>query len=230
MKAEYLLFNLFVLFSSTLGISLYPKRVIPKIKAALSAILSVGLIYIIWDHLVTGRWWWFNQNFTLGVYVGNLPIEELLFFISVPWSCLILWVNLKRIIKNKKLASIETYTILLGIIMITTGSVWQLWYTMTVGMSLIAVSIGSKLTNHWLNQKLSVIYLFIVLGLTLIFNGYLTSRPIVIYDLVYASKIKIYTIPIEDILYGLGMLSFVTMFYEKWSFDSQKHRLKKSKI
>jgi len=51
----------------------------------------------------------------------------------------------------------------------------------------------------------------------LIFNGYLSARPIVTYDPKYISGVKAGTIPVEDIFYGLALVSAIVIIYEKSS-------------
>ena len=55
----------------------------------------------------------------------------------------------------------------------------------------------------------------IVTGLILVFNGYLTARPIVLYGEAYQSGYRILTIPIEDFGYGFTLMLFNTLLYEK---------------
>ncbi len=96
MKIEYLLFNVIVLFFSTLGCLLYKNRSWPKFSAASISITLISGLFIIWDQFVTGWWWKFNDAYTVGIKFGKLPIEEILFFLIIPWSCLVIWENLKK--------------------------------------------------------------------------------------------------------------------------------------
>lgn len=215
MRAEYLLFNIFIFASSTLGIILYPRAITPKLRFVLYAIIPVITVFLLWDYLVTGYWWRFNDLFILGIKLGNLPIEEILFFITVPWSCLIIWVNLKSIFSERKILNLEQPLLIISVIIAIIAVLNQIWYTFAISLCVVVVSLVSKTLHSWLGRTSSLIYLGIILILTLIFNGYLTSRPVVIYDLSYATRFTIGTIPIEDMIYGLSMISLVTMLYEK---------------
>jgi lycopene cyclase domain-containing protein len=63
-------------------------------------LLTVGLAaipFLLFDMLaVRAGWWRFNTENTLGVYVGNLPLEEILFLVIIPQSCMFIWVFLRR--------------------------------------------------------------------------------------------------------------------------------------
>src|SRR5688572_187164 len=52
------------------------------------AILIPGTIFIIWDEWFTQLGvWGFNQKYLSGLYIGSLPLEEILFFICIPYAC-----------------------------------------------------------------------------------------------------------------------------------------------
>ncbi len=52
----------------------------------------VSACYLIWDVLVTARGEWsFNGKYLTGVQLLNIPLEEVLFFITVPYSCLFIY-------------------------------------------------------------------------------------------------------------------------------------------
>jgi len=65
-------------------------------------------------------------------------------------------------------------------------------------------------------------FLSIVFFLTFFFNGYLTARPIVIYNNLLKTNINIFTIPIEDFIYGLALISFVVIIFEKLTSYNKK--------
>ncbi len=71
-------------------------------KALFPAIAIVGLGYIIWDSIVTARGdWWFNYDYLSGISIIGLPIEEILFFVVVPYSCIFIYENLEHFIPDK---------------------------------------------------------------------------------------------------------------------------------
>jgi len=217
MNIEYLLFNFLILFFSSLGVVIYPGALLPRLRPALTAILGVGLLYLIWDYFVTDWWWKFNAEFVLGVFVGRLPLEEILFFLTVPWSCLIIWVNLKSKISSKPFFRLENILLLFSVPVGVWATIYNKWYSALTALVILIVVLISKLSHHWLNSKSALVFLSMVFLLTIIFNGYLTARPVVIYNSDVISNIKIYTIPIEDLFYGLTLISASVILYEKLS-------------
>lgn len=112
---------------------------------------------------------------------------------------------------------------------LTLALVWSIpalvaekWYSLAICGLLSIVALSSLNLNQWLRQKNALVFLGVVTVLTLIFNGYLTARPIVIYNLELMLPFRIGTIPVEDLLYGLCLLSLVVMTYEKHSARRNK--------
>jgi len=215
MKYEYLIFDILIWVMSSLGVWSFSRRVWPVLGRATVSILSVSIPYILWDMYVTDKWWVFNEKYILGWKAGGLPIEEVLFFLVIPWSCLLIWINLKKNINGKlgKNGWERWLTIVMAVVMIWgwwTGK----WYTVTVsGLALIfgwGVLVKAKLCRN----KAYVLFLGIVLMLTLVFNGYLTARPVVIYNEMSMSGIRLLTVPIEDFFYGLILVGMVVFVYE----------------
>src|SRR5436190_263046 len=69
------------------------------------AILVPGLIFIAWDDVFTRLGvWGFNKAYVSGLYVGTLPIEEILFFICVPYACVFTYEALGHVFKKDYLA------------------------------------------------------------------------------------------------------------------------------
>ena len=51
------------------------------------AILLVGLFFLVWDNYFTEHdVWGFNPKYVQGIYLFRLPLEEVLFFLVVPYS------------------------------------------------------------------------------------------------------------------------------------------------
>ena len=80
-------------FAGPLAMS-FDRRVyfIQYLPAVLIAILSVGLLYIVWDVVVIRRGHWrFNDEFVGRGRLFHLPAGEWLFFLLIPYSCLFIF-------------------------------------------------------------------------------------------------------------------------------------------
>ena len=72
-----------------------------KFSVALIAITITAIPFIAWDMLVTeiGHWH-FNPLYIQGIFVWNLPLEEILFFFVIPFCCLFSWNAFKTLEKK----------------------------------------------------------------------------------------------------------------------------------
>lgn len=100
-KLSYILFNLTIIFLPILANLFYKKTIFPQITPFILSVSTVALIFIIWDIKVAEKWWFFNDRYILGIKIFKLPIEEILFFFTVPYSCLVIFLNLNYFITSK---------------------------------------------------------------------------------------------------------------------------------
>ncbi len=218
MKFEYLLFNLIVIVGPIVSQFNQQIRHISHWRLKLLTTMFVMIPYIIWDVLVTGSHWWFNETYTLDFRLLGLPIGEWFFFITAPYGCLLVWETLSdaklstRLRPLRHVGTVLYVALPIGVWVFSTGK----QYT---GLVLVCVGLvgltDTLLRTELLMQPKIYIYIGIVFGLILIFNGYLTARPVVLYGEAYRIGYRILTIPIEDFGYGFTLMLFNAMLYEK---------------
>lgn len=217
MKFEYLIFNLIV-FSGPIFFGIQKKfNFTDKFKPAIISIFLTSLPFLIWDSLVTDIHWRFNENFTIGIKLFSLPIEEIMFFYSVPLACLFLWEMIIQNSKDKVLIENEHFrfwgTLLLisSVVFVILGKI----YTSFVFLSVfLAFFIDSRLTKLY-KRKNFWVFISMIAGFILLFNGYLTARPVVLYSPDFMVNFRIITIPVEDFGYGFSLIYFAIIVYEK---------------
>ena len=189
------------------------------------ALLVPLLIFITWDSLVTGRHWWFNELYVTNIRILKLPPGEWLFFISVPFSTLFIW-DVLHTYFNKTYVKNSTFQIYLSVlffsISIPLALIGKEYTALVCFIFSMVLMLDKLLRTQVLSRSLAFSYILIIFLLMFIFNGYLTSRPVVMYDLQYQLNCKIYTIPIEDFLYGFSHLLLCTIIYEKITMRSHE--------
>ena len=68
----------------------FKARVYGRWRRAAAAILPVAAVFVLWDYLATAAgWWWFDEQYVTGLFIGILPLEELMFFLVVPICALL---------------------------------------------------------------------------------------------------------------------------------------------
>jgi lycopene cyclase domain-containing protein len=223
-KLEYLLLDFAVLFGPLVMSFEKQIRFVTRWRMAFPAIFIVAPPFWIWDALVTGRHWQFNDNYTLPARLFSLPLEEYLFFIAVPFAALFIWEVINFHIKPCQsrwlpyAGRVLSLSPVCGLVFFLSGREYS-------GLMLIALGAAALLDlilrTRLFAQLNLLYYLAAVTIFTLIFNGYLTARPVVLYDEQYQVGVRLGTIPLEDFGYGFALVLLVTTIYEK--FKARAH-------
>ncbi len=206
-------------------------------KPLFASIAIVGTAYIIWDIFVTARGdWWFNEAFLSGITIVNLPIEEILFFITVPFACIFIYENLMYFIPDKTIFFQKWIYYLLAIIFIIGGLMfYHQDYTI---LALCSVAAFFIIAATWYPQVLQSrnfwFYILISFIPFIIFNYLLTSLIVVYYNPIAIWggdglwNGRFITIPFEDFFYNFSMLSFYGMVYiyfkNRWITGTKKNK------
>jgi lycopene cyclase domain-containing protein len=190
-------------------------------KYLFPAMIIPALLYIIWDiYFVSKGVWHFNEDYITGAKLFNLPVEEALFFLLVPYCCVFIYACIRSYfpqLKNKKWA--DVFLLLLAINLLLAGIIhYDKYYT---GWTFIAIGIFILLLYLFRNYFKSfdavsfIVSYAICLVPFLIVNGFLTSIPVVLYNNAENLGIRIYTIPFEDVFYGMLLILMNIVLYEK---------------
>ncbi len=189
-----------------------------NLKYILPAILVTAAIFIVWDIKFTAaQVWSFNPEYTIGKDFMGMPIEEWLFFIVVPYSCVFIYEVLKFYLKKYEYANpflAFSLFLMVGFALISYFFSHQAYTFMTFLFS--AVYLGHTVFRNKFKPYITKFYFayFVSLLPFLIVNGILTSLPVVEYNSVHILNIRIINIPIEDFSYLFLLLLMVTTIYE----------------
>lgn len=217
MKYTYLLINfLTVLFPVALS---FDKRVAfyKSWKFIWPGMALTGLVFLCWDVLFTVKGVWsFNSEYITGITFFELPLEEILFFLTVPFSCIFIYACLNYYVKwelSHRLTRIISNLLLILSLFILIFNYDKLYTAVTFGLLsalIIYVQFGVKAT--WLSR----FYMAYIVSLIpfYIVNGILTAIPVVLYNDTENLGIRIGTIPFEDHFYSMALLLMNIGFFE----------------
>jgi lycopene cyclase domain-containing protein len=220
MKSLYLLINLGTILIPFV-FSFHPKlKFNLTFKPFFIANSIVALIFIAWDIGFTEMGiWGFNPDYTMGIKLWNLPIEEVLFFICIPFSCVFTYHCLNQFFTFRWNPTVEkTVVIALSVLLFLIGLFYiQKGYTAATFISLALLLVIFKFIAHvsWLPKLLSIypvllIPFFIVNGLL---TGSWIEQPVVWYNNDENLGIRLLTIPVEDVFYGFELILLNLYFY-----------------
>ncbi|WCT11288.1 lycopene cyclase domain-containing protein [Mucilaginibacter jinjuensis] len=217
MKYTYLLINLLtVIFPIALS---FDKRVqfYKSWRFIWPGMAITGIMFLFWDVLFTIKGVWsFNDNYIIGIRLFQLPLEEILFFLTVPFSCIFIYECLNYYVKWQvpQRLSKSISIILMSVSLVLAIAFHNRLYTI-VTFTLLYVLLG--VLQSWLKSKwLSRFYMAFVVSLIpfYIVNGILTSIPIVLYNNQQNMAFRIGTIPFEDHFYLMALLMMNIAFFE----------------
>jgi lycopene cyclase domain-containing protein len=220
-KYLYLLLNIFTISFPLVRSFEHRITYAKKWYALFPGIIITGIVFIIWDHWFTVLGVWeFNPRYILGIYFFELPLEEWLFFLTVPFSCLFIYEVLKFFFPTDHFQKIVRPVTFFLIPFFIGVAVFNLdkWYT-SVNFFFGAF----VLTVHYLifkSRYLGRFFFAYIVSLIpfLIVNGILTGsfieEPIVIYNNAENLSIRIFTIPIEDTVYSFSLLLMNLSIYQ----------------
>lgn len=216
MSSTYLILNMVILAVPLTLI--FDKRTAyyTRLRALAFSIAVVSSVYLIWDVIVTARGEWsFNRYYLTGIYLLNIPLEEILFFITVPFSCLFIY---EVILYRTRSAEFKLPNTVLAaaIVLLAAASLalrHQGYTSKALASCFLFLILAWFLDRRLLNSKQYWLWLGICYIPFLIFNFVLTALPVVEYNPAAIFGFRILTVPVEDFFYNFSMLSFYLLFY-----------------
>lgn len=173
--------------------------------------LAVALFFIAWDILFTQAGiWGFNPRYLTGLYLYNLPLEEVGFFIAIPYACVFTYFCVRKFVTLPAGDKWLRLGILLGAVLLLALAVihYQKLYT-TVTFTLLSLLLlivyrmrPSFLPHFFLSYIIILLPFFVSNG---ILTGSFTDEPIVWYHNAHHLGLRMGTIPLEDAFYAMLM-------------------------
>ncbi|RBQ03664.1 lycopene cyclase domain-containing protein [Pedobacter miscanthi] len=218
MHYTYLLINLAViLFPLLLS---FDKKVhfFSKWKFIFLAILATGVVFLVWDMLFTKlNVWSFNPDYLIGINLMGLPLEEMLFFLTVPYACVFIYECLNVYFPKNHLQkySLALSNLFLGLCVAMLFFGYSKWYTF-INFGFLLLVLGYV---EYVNVKFRFMYkfyraYFVSLIPFYIVNGFLTAIPVVMYNNKENIGFRVGSIPFEDHFYLMSLLLMNVFLYE----------------
>jgi len=229
MNFTYLIIDIAAI-SVPLLFSFHPKIALYKKWQFLwPAILLSTIPFIIWDSYFTQIGvWGFTKSYLIEVFLFHLPIEEILFFICIPYACVFTYSCFKVFLgDNYKLKHENLITWIILVITIGLGVYFHdrlyTFYT-AVGLTFFLLFLKFIVKPKWLSlfyysHMFLIVPFFIVNG---ILTGTGLEKPVVWYNNAENMGFRIVTIPFEDVFYGMLMLLLNVFLFEFFMGRSEK--------
>lgn len=181
-------------------------------KSVFLSLILVAAPFIIWDIYFTHLGvWGFNPKYLTGMYFFNLPIEEVLFFIMIPFSCLFTQFCIQKLwLKDFQFSlAPKILYFLSGILLFVALVNYQNYYTSwALFFDAIVLVVFAFFSNR---QSTLFLISYLILQIPfLIVNGILTGTGIESEVVWYNNNenlgLRVLTIPVEDFFYGMSFI------------------------
>lgn len=189
--------------------------------------LITGLLFWGWDVLFTTKGVWsFKATYLIGLTLFGLPVEEVLFFLTVPFACMFIYACLNYYIRWEipqmisKIISVLLAAVAILVLIFYHDRLYTLVTFVLLLLLLIVIQFVIKvkwLPRFYLAYLVALIPFFIV-------NGLLTAIPVVLYQHAAIIGKRAGTIPVEDFFYAMGLLLMNVCFFEYFKTRHQEHQ------
>ena len=184
-------------------------------RYTIPSILIVAVFYILADIYLTKLGvWGFDSRYHLNILVANLPLEEWLFFLFIPYACLFLHESIVLYFPGLKLNLIWTRILIIILILMAFAVVlfnFNKIYTVYIFSLVIAalllslVDTTNQISRYFISFLLILIPFIVV---NAILTGSFLHHQVVWYNDQENMGIRILTIPVEDVGYAFSMILF----------------------
>jgi lycopene cyclase domain-containing protein len=175
--------------------------------------------------------WGFNPDYVTGWYVFNLPIEEILFFVCIPYACVFTYYCV-LLFFNKLQPSAQTTNyityLLIALAFLLFSVNFNKWYTATTSVFILGLLIYLHIKKVDFLGNFFVSYILIITPFLLsngILTGSFTQEPVVWYNDNENIGIRAFTIPVEDFFYGMLLLLLNVSLFEVAKSRNIQHKL-----
>lgn len=182
-------------------------------KYVFPSIFITGFLFIVWDIWFTKSGvWHFNSNHLIGIELFSLPLEEYLFFFTAPYSCLFIYEVLKSYFPklNPQVLS-KTILTAIGITLLIIAALNS--HKIYTFITFVALGVALLVVNLWIKPvfigRFAITYSIVLIPF-IISNGILSGtgldEPVVTYNNLENLGIRILSIPVEDVFYGMLLI------------------------
>ncbi len=186
-----------------------------KLKSVMLSLLFVGSFYVVGDILFTKYGiWGFNPKYHSGILIFDLPLEEWMFFIVIPYASIFLHDTLIYLFPSQKLSDRYTKAASLVLVLFLTICVLlnldKAYTSLYLCVAILAIVLcylfsPTILSRFYLTFLIILIPFFLVNS---VLTGSFIAEPVVWYNNAENLGIRILTVPVEDISYAFSLILF----------------------
>ena len=190
-------------------------------KQVVIAIAVPAIVFIAWDEVFTQFGiWGFNPRYITGLSIGSLPLEEVLFFVCIPFACLFTYYAFKNLSDRQLFFSKHELLSYFMIIALAVGGVYYLdkpyttatFLTLSFFLAFLTLKILARFPGYFYVSFLAILIPFFIVNSIL--TGSFIEEEVVWYNDTANLGLRLGTIPLEDIFYAMLLILMNVSIYE----------------
>jgi lycopene cyclase domain-containing protein len=179
----------------------------------LPSIFINALIFIALDiHFTNEGIWGFNPRYHSSMMIAGLPVEEILFFILIPYSGM--FIHYVFIAYLPEVALPKIPALVISVVLITgfiSVAVTRSDLAYTSAYSFIAAIVLTLvlILDHVLLSRYYLTFIIILLPFLVvnsILTGSFSEEPVFVYNIDEISGVRLFSIPVEDALFSFSLI------------------------
>lgn len=192
-----------------------------KWKYLFPAMIITAVPFIIWDMWFTQEGvWGFNEVYLTGFSIGNLPVEEVMFFFSVPYAsvfiyeCLISYTKKQRgTFRTQQLIAftLASCSLVFGVLHHEQDYTFTTFLFLGIYLLIVGVLKSTFLTSFLISYCITAFPFYLVNGLL---TGSWIPDQIVWYNDEEHLGVRLGTIPVVDFFYGMLLILMNISIFE----------------
>ncbi len=197
------------------------------------ALMITSIVFLVWDEIFTReKVWGFNDAYLIGIYFGSLPLEEILFFICIPYASVFTYFTLNHAIEKDHLFPHQELISSMLIILLLIAGIYNVdkWYTGVtfVFLALFLAYQMLKLKPRYMGRFYFAFAVLLVPFAIIngILTGAFTESGVVWYNDSHTLGMRIGTIPLEDFFYAfllvLSNIAIMELLEERAYYRKKK--------
>ncbi len=152
--------------------------------------------------------WSFNEKFVSKIRILTLPIEEILFFVTAPFSCIFVYECIMIFVPERifTISPVIFYASAIAFLIISFYNRKKIYTSMVFLIFAVFIAVVTAFFGDYFSSMHFWLTMFICYIPFTIFNGLFTGIPIVLYNSEKILNIRVITIPVEDFFYNFVLL------------------------
>ena len=134
-------------------------------KYAFPALILAAIPYLIWDQWFTQTGvWGFTPAYHGSIMIGDMPLEEVLFFLCIPYSCLFTYWSIQQLtsIRLPERAIGPLYAVLFAVFFVMMIIGYDQWYTLIDGAFAAVILAATYIVRRDLLRRFFPVYLLVL--------------------------------------------------------------------